>query len=145
MLYRSKACHVFLSHLIIVIIFAFLQIQFGPSEFITRVYGTIGSYNTPSDVVTSITLVTNAGCYGPFGQENGIPFDFPVQGNGSIVGFFGHANLYVDAIGVYVTPSMGTRKEEENVLIYQQFVCALYCVELSYILHYFPLLFSFLS
>uniref|UniRef100_I1R0K5 Jacalin-type lectin domain-containing protein n=1 Tax=Oryza glaberrima TaxID=4538 RepID=I1R0K5_ORYGL len=90
-------------------------IQFGPSEFITRVYGTIGSYNTPSDVVTSITLVTNAGCYGPFGQENGIPFDFPVQGNGSIVGFFGHANLYVDAIGVYVTPSMGTRKEEENV------------------------------
>uniref|UniRef100_A0A0E0MFV6 Jacalin-type lectin domain-containing protein n=1 Tax=Oryza punctata TaxID=4537 RepID=A0A0E0MFV6_ORYPU len=90
-------------------------IQFGPSEFVTRVSGTIGSYNTPSDVVTSITLVTNVGCYGPFGQENGIPFDFPVQGNGSIVGFFGHADLYVDAIGVYVTPSMGTMKEEENV------------------------------
>uniref|UniRef100_J3N8Q8 Jacalin-type lectin domain-containing protein n=1 Tax=Oryza brachyantha TaxID=4533 RepID=J3N8Q8_ORYBR len=90
------------------------KIQFGSSEFITRVSGTIGSYNTPSDVVTSITLVTNVGCYGPFGQENGIPFNFPVQGNGRIVGFFGHADLYVDAIGVYVNPCVGTIKEEEE-------------------------------
>uniref|UniRef100_J3N8Q7 Jacalin-type lectin domain-containing protein n=1 Tax=Oryza brachyantha TaxID=4533 RepID=J3N8Q7_ORYBR len=89
-------------------------IQFDPEEFITSVCGTIGSYNTSFDVITSITLVTNIDCYGPFGQENGIPFHFPIQGNGSIVGFFGHADIYVDAIGVYVTPWIGTRTEEEN-------------------------------
>uniref|UniRef100_I1R0K4 Jacalin-type lectin domain-containing protein n=2 Tax=Oryza glaberrima TaxID=4538 RepID=I1R0K4_ORYGL len=89
-------------------------IQFGPSEFLTSVSGTIGSYNTSYDVITSITLVTNVDCYGPFGQEKGISFNFPIQGNGSIVGFFGHAELYVDAIGVYVNPWDGTWKQEEK-------------------------------
>uniref|UniRef100_A0A0E0J9W0 Jacalin-type lectin domain-containing protein n=1 Tax=Oryza nivara TaxID=4536 RepID=A0A0E0J9W0_ORYNI len=89
-------------------------IQFGPSELLTTVSGTFGSYNTSYDVITSITLVTNIGCYGPFGKEKGISFNFPIQGNGSIVGFFGHAELYVDAIGVYVNPWVGIWKQEEK-------------------------------
>ncbi|EEC68267.1 hypothetical protein OsI_36302 [Oryza sativa Indica Group] len=92
-------------------------IQFGPSELLTTVSGTFGSYNTSYDVITSITLVTNIGCYGPFGKEKGISFNFPIQGNGSIVGFFGHAELYIDAIGVYVNPWVGIWKQEEKGII----------------------------
>ncbi|EEE52195.1 hypothetical protein OsJ_34074 [Oryza sativa Japonica Group] len=91
-----------------------IMIQFGPSELLTTVSGTFGSYNTSYDVITSITLVTNIGCYGPFGKEKGISFNFPIQGNGSIVGFFGHAELYIDAIGVYVNPWVGIWKQEEK-------------------------------
>jgi hypothetical protein len=85
---------------------------------LTTVSGTFGSYNTSYDVITSITLVTNIGCYGPFGKEKGISFNFPIQGNGSIVGFFGHAELYIDAIGVYVNPWVGIWKQEEKVLMF---------------------------
>uniref|UniRef100_A0A0E0R942 Jacalin-type lectin domain-containing protein n=1 Tax=Oryza rufipogon TaxID=4529 RepID=A0A0E0R942_ORYRU len=90
----------------------------GPwGELLTTVSGTFGSYNTSYDVITSITLVTNIGCYGPFGKEKGISFNFPIQGNGSIVGFFGHAELYIDAIGVYVNPWVGIWKQEEKGII----------------------------
>ena len=85
------------------ILFLFLlQIQLGPSEILTEVSGTFGQFS--SDVVTSLALVTNAKSYGPFGQEKGTPFHTPAQGNGSIVGFYGRAAWFLDAIGLYVSP-----------------------------------------
>nr|AGT16237.1 Jacalin-like lectin domain containing protein [Saccharum hybrid cultivar R570]AGT16239.1 Jacalin-like lectin domain containing protein [Saccharum hybrid cultivar R570] len=80
-------------------------IELGPSEFLMGAYGTRGPFtNSPADVVTSLTLVTNARSYGPFGHGGGRPFQVPMQGNSSIVGFFGCAGSYIDAIGVYVKP-----------------------------------------
>nr|XP_025877485.1 mannose/glucose-specific lectin-like [Oryza sativa Japonica Group] len=77
-------------------------VKFGSSEFLVRVFGTIGPFRASRCVVTSVTFVTNVRSYGPFGQGGGTPFDVPMQSNGKIVGFFGHARSYVEALGVYV-------------------------------------------
>ncbi|OEL35249.1 hypothetical protein BAE44_0003732 [Dichanthelium oligosanthes] len=76
-------------------------IQLAPLEFIKEVSGTTGVFGGHT-VVTSMTLVTNLQTYGPFGQPNGTSFSVPVPGGSSIVGFFGRAGRYVDAVGVYV-------------------------------------------
>ncbi|OEL30474.1 Mannose/glucose-specific lectin [Dichanthelium oligosanthes] len=92
------------------------KIELGPSEFLTGAYGTTGSFtNAPADVVTSLTLVTNARSYGPFGQGGGIPFQVPMQGNRSIVGFFGRAGSYLNAIGVYVNPEQKAMEQEAGL------------------------------
>jgi hypothetical protein len=52
-------------------------------------------------VITSLTFVTNARSYGPFGEGQGTHFHIPMQSNGHIVGFFGRADRYLNAIGVY--------------------------------------------
>jgi hypothetical protein len=63
---------------------SFVQIELGPSEFLTAVYGTTGPFSdSPSDVVTSLTFVSNAHIYGPLGRGGGVPFQVPMQGNGS--------------------------------------------------------------
>ncbi|XP_051228043.1 disease resistance protein Pik-2-like [Lolium perenne] len=80
-------------------------IQLGPTEFVTQVSGTFGSFGALSNVLTSLTLVTNCGSYGPFGKVHGSPFQTTVKSNGSIVGFFGRAGQFVDALGVYVLSS----------------------------------------
>lgn len=95
-----------------------MQILLGASEFLTEVSGTVGPHNAPSNVITSLLLVTNAGTYGPYGKGSGIPFHTPRQSNPNIVGFFGRADWYVDAIGVYVNSEQKTIKEEEEVLVY---------------------------
>lgn len=77
-----------------------MQIQLGPSETLLKVSGTYGQFS--SDVITSLTLVTNFATYGPFGHGGGTPFRTPAQRNGSIVGFFARAGQRVDAIGVYI-------------------------------------------
>lgn len=80
--------------------FLFIQVLLGSSEFLKEVHGTIGSL--PANIViTSLTFVTNYGCYGPFGREEGTPFRATTQGNGSIVGFFVRAGSDIEAIGVY--------------------------------------------
>lgn len=79
-------------------------IKLGPTEFVTEVSGTFGSFGALSNVLTSLTLVTNCGSYGPFGKRQGSPFKTTMQSNSSIVGFFGRAGQFVDAIGVYVLP-----------------------------------------
>lgn len=81
-----------------------LQIHLGPSEYLIKVSGTIGSCFALSNLITSLTFVTNAASYGPFGEGGGDPFVFPVQSNSSVVGFFGRAGAYIDAIGFYVRP-----------------------------------------
>ena len=85
------------------ILFLFLlQIQLGPSEFLTGVSGTIGPFRNLLNVITSLTFVTNnARSYGPFGKGRGTPFHTQMQNNGRIVGFFGRSSQYLNAIGVY--------------------------------------------
>ncbi|KAI4974475.1 hypothetical protein ZWY2020_047755 [Hordeum vulgare] len=73
-------------------------INLGPSEYLIKVSGRLTNH------ITSLTFVTNAASYGPFGEGGGDPFVFPVQSNNSIVGFFCRAGLYLDAIGFYVRP-----------------------------------------
>lgn len=68
-----------------------------------EVSGTIGRFaNSRSNVITSLTLVTNEDRYGHFGTERGDPFCTTLQTNCSIVGFFARASRYMHAIGVYV-------------------------------------------
>ncbi|XP_020408040.1 uncharacterized protein [Zea mays] len=78
--------------------------QLAGSEFLTGVSGSIGTFNGHANVITSLTFVTNARSYGPFGRGRGTSFHIPVQGNGCIVGFFGRSGRYLNAIGVYTAP-----------------------------------------
>uniref|UniRef100_A0A0D9XIC6 Jacalin-type lectin domain-containing protein n=1 Tax=Leersia perrieri TaxID=77586 RepID=A0A0D9XIC6_9ORYZ len=78
-------------------------IKLGESEVVTEVSGTIGLFHGLPNVITSLSIVTNVRCYGPFGNAMGTPFATPMLGsNNSIVGFYGRSGSYVDAIGVYV-------------------------------------------
>ena len=119
-----------------------MQICLGPSEYITEVRGTIGPYTTPnSNLITSLKLVTNVASYGPFGQGEGTPFHIPAQSNNSIVGFFGRAGWYVDAIGVYINDQdMEKTKHKEKVLI----TLYVYIVLRTYIVIYCVFLLFFL-
>ncbi|KAI4985455.1 hypothetical protein ZWY2020_018085 [Hordeum vulgare] len=89
-------------------------VQLGSSEFLTGVRGTTDPFVDASGdvVVTSLTLITNASTYGPFGEGRGTPFQIPMWGKGSIVGFFGRAESYVNAVGVYVNPDQEAMEEE---------------------------------
>ncbi|KAF2933582.1 hypothetical protein DAI22_04g094600 [Oryza sativa Japonica Group] len=82
--------------------------ELGPLEFLTGICGTMGPFSEApdGDVVTSLTLITNARRCGPFGRGGGTPFQIPMRGNGSIVGFFGCADSFVHAIGVYANPHL---------------------------------------
>ncbi|KAF8700221.1 hypothetical protein HU200_034600 [Digitaria exilis] len=82
----------------------------GPSEFLTGISGTIDSYEDQSQVITSLMLVTNARSYGPFGRTQGTPFQVPLQSNGCIVGFFGRADQYLNAVGVYTNHNAGVAR-----------------------------------
>jgi hypothetical protein len=65
--------------------------------------GTVGSFGTLRNVITSLAFVTNLErSYGPFGQGGGTQFKVPVERNGGIVGFFGYAGSHVEALGVYI-------------------------------------------
>lgn len=87
------------------------RIVLQPTEFLTVVSGTIGPYDSaPAGVIKSLTFITTAGRYGPFGEEKGTPFQIPVQSNGSIVGFFARAGWYLDAFGIYVKPMQETEE-----------------------------------
>lgn len=78
-------------------------IRLGSFEFLTGVSGTVGSFGTIPNVITSLMFTTNMGnSYGPLGQGGGTPFRIPVENNGCIVGFFGRAGSCVEALGVYI-------------------------------------------
>ncbi|KAJ4778984.1 Mannose-binding lectin superfamily protein [Rhynchospora pubera] len=72
------------------------EFDLGPAEYITSVKGHYGS-----DMVRSITFETNLGAYGPYGKEEGIPFELPAVA-GKIIGFHALSGSYLYAIGVYV-------------------------------------------
>ena len=91
------------------------QINLGPSEVITEVCGTIGPADfAPGGVMKSLTIRTTAGWYGPFGEVEGTPFRIPVRDNGNIVGFFARAGWCIDALGIYVKPSLETQVQTNS-------------------------------
>ncbi|KAK0598690.1 hypothetical protein LWI29_037039 [Acer saccharum] len=70
-----------------------------PKEYLTSISGTHHSYKK-QHVIESICFHTNKMTYGPFGGTQGSPFDLPLKDR-DIVGFYGRASNYIDAIGVY--------------------------------------------
>lgn len=82
-----------------------MQIRLGRFNHIKGISGTFAPFDKPpSSVMTSLTIFTNTDSeiYGPFGQGGGTQFTVPVETNGSVVGFFGRAGSYLDALGVYI-------------------------------------------
>ncbi|KAL4650067.1 hypothetical protein ACB092_01G060200 [Castanea dentata] len=73
-----------------------------PREFLTNISGYHGSMilRGPT-VVKSITFYTNKKKYGPFGDEQGVPFSSGSI-DGIIVGFHGRKGWFVESIGVHV-------------------------------------------
>ncbi|XP_078167872.1 jacalin-related lectin 19-like isoform X2 [Carex rostrata] len=76
------------------------EIYFQDDEYIKSVRGYVGYFG---DIFTvrSLQLITNLKSYGPYGKEEGIPFELSTCG-GKIIGFHGCSGAYLDAIGVYV-------------------------------------------
>jgi hypothetical protein len=74
-----------------------MQINFGEKEDACVSGTTDGTY------VTSLTFVTSAGKYGPYGAQSEIgfgTFSFPYN----VIGFFGRCSDKLDAIGAYEIP-----------------------------------------
>ncbi|XP_062097348.1 jacalin-related lectin 3-like [Humulus lupulus] len=73
-----------------------------PHEYLTHISGYYGSLilRGPT-VIKSLTFFTNKKKYGPFGDEQGLPFSSG-QKDGIVVGFHGKQGWFVDSIGVHV-------------------------------------------
>jgi hypothetical protein len=54
-----------------------------------------------SFAVRSLTFVGNRRSFGPYGQEDGVPFALPAAG-GKILGFHARSGRRLDALGTYV-------------------------------------------
>lgn len=81
-------------------------IVFAPGETLTKVSGTI-NYFEGNFAITSLTLATNLTTYETLGKgkDSGSEFSFPSKDGDIVVGFFGRAGLFLDAIGVYTRPN----------------------------------------
>ncbi|KAI3727296.1 hypothetical protein L1987_67109 [Smallanthus sonchifolius] len=53
-------------------------------------------------VIRSLTLKSNRRTFGPFGVEEGTPFNF-LANAGHIVGFYGRSGWFLDSIGFYLS------------------------------------------
>nr|XP_043618547.1 probable receptor-like protein kinase At5g59700 [Erigeron canadensis] len=77
------------------------EVMLDDDEEIIEIKGSIGTRGG-NTVITSLTFVTNyMTTHGPFGQESECVFSIP-WGNGSLVGFYGFAGDFIDAIGIYL-------------------------------------------
>ncbi|XP_078150021.1 agglutinin-like isoform X2 [Carex rostrata] len=76
------------------------KIEFEEDEYIKSVRGYVG-YFGDLFIVRSLQLITNKKTHGPYGKEEGTPFELDELG-GTIIGFHGRSGAYLDAIGVYV-------------------------------------------
>lgn len=72
-----------------------------PYEILTHITGFYGPTMISSNIIKSLTFYTTKGKYGPFGEEQGLPFNSKSK-EGMIVGFHGRKALFLDAIGVQV-------------------------------------------
>ncbi|KAM3271516.1 hypothetical protein ACQJBY_041985 [Aegilops geniculata] len=85
------------------------KIKFGEEEFLTKISGKFGPYScSQSDVITSLTFITNQEKHGPFGligKDAGDPFCIKLESNWSVVGFFARAERFIHAIGIYARPN----------------------------------------
>ncbi|TVU22011.1 hypothetical protein EJB05_31687, partial [Eragrostis curvula] len=77
-------------------------IRLGAFEHLKGIIGTFGPFDAAGNIITSLTITTNLRRYGPFGRGGGTEFTVPVEVHGSVVGFFGRAGTYLDALGVYI-------------------------------------------
>ncbi|KAK1603529.1 hypothetical protein QYE76_000100 [Lolium multiflorum] len=71
-----------------------------PDEHFTSVVGHYGEFDG-SFAVRSLTFVGNRRSFGPYGQEDGVPFALPAAG-GKILGFHARSGRRLDALGTYV-------------------------------------------
>ncbi|KAD4179624.1 hypothetical protein E3N88_28215 [Mikania micrantha] len=78
------------------------EVLFDGDEKITCINGTIGTRDG-HEVISSLSFQTNKGTHGPFGCATNYVFSI-LWDEGSIVGFYGLADNYIDAIGVHVKP-----------------------------------------
>ncbi|KAJ1685031.1 hypothetical protein LUZ63_016421 [Rhynchospora breviuscula] len=76
------------------------EINLEIKEYITKVRGHIAPWGNTLQV-RSLKFETNLNSYGPYGTQEGTPFELPAMG-GRIIGFFARAGSMVEAIGVYV-------------------------------------------
>ncbi|KAK1660324.1 hypothetical protein QYE76_048483 [Lolium multiflorum] len=70
------------------------------NEYLTNVKGYVGMFNGYT-CVRSLTFVSNLRSYGPFGKEEGMPFQLPAV-SGKILGFHARSGGHLDALGTYV-------------------------------------------
>ncbi|XP_040260293.1 horcolin [Aegilops tauschii subsp. strangulata] len=78
-------------------------INLDATNYVTEISGTVGKFGT-DDIVTSLKIVTSKGVTKTYGSGTGTPFRVPVLDGGKIVGFFGRAGAFLDAIGFYISP-----------------------------------------
>ncbi|XP_023770004.1 mannose/glucose-specific lectin-like [Lactuca sativa] len=76
------------------------EVHFEGDEEITEVGGAIGNRGG-NLVISLLSFKTNKRTYGPFGCATENVFSLPWH-KGSLVGFYGLAGYYIDAIGVYL-------------------------------------------
>ncbi|CAH9095269.1 unnamed protein product [Cuscuta epithymum] len=75
----------------------------GTSERLIGISGTHGFFS-PNVVIKSIAFRTNLNVYGPYGSNDGAPFEYVVEKGGKIVGLHGRCGWLVDSIGVHYCP-----------------------------------------
>ncbi|KAG2558248.1 hypothetical protein PVAP13_8NG124601, partial [Panicum virgatum] len=76
-------------------------ITLAPFESIKQVLGTTDIVGGET-VVTSLTFISNARTYGPFGETKGSAFSSQIPGNKPVAGFHARAGASVNALGVYI-------------------------------------------
>ncbi|XP_073108273.1 mannose/glucose-specific lectin isoform X2 [Elaeis guineensis] len=77
-----------------------VEIDLGTNNNLKAISGYYGNYHGII-VIRSLTFETTTGTYGPYGQEEGTAFSLPLKA-GKVVGFFGHAGQWLDALGFYL-------------------------------------------
>ena len=76
-------------------------IDLGPTEYIKEISGTFGRVgNMANIVITSLRFLTNENNEYNSGCATGEAFKIQLH-EGSILGFFGRAGDFLDAIGIY--------------------------------------------
>jgi len=75
-------------------------IDLGPAEYIKEISGTFGRLGNMANIVTSLRFLTNENNEYNSGCATGEAFKIQLH-EGSILGFFGRAGDFLDAIGIY--------------------------------------------
>ncbi|GJY00461.1 F-box/FBD/LRR-repeat protein isoform X1 [Tanacetum coccineum] len=82
-----------------------IKLQF-PEEVLISVSGHYGPVvYGGGPVIRSLTFKSNRRTYGPFGVEEGTPFNFMTNG-GHIVGFYGRGGWFIDSLGFVLAPKI---------------------------------------
>ncbi|KAK8947202.1 Myrosinase-binding protein-like [Platanthera zijinensis] len=77
-----------------------------------------------SEVISSLTFLTNRKEYGPYGSTKGTFFSFKTS-NGEIIGFHGTSGDYLNSIGCHVKPVMpvvNRKKVKDIVFFFNMFI-----------------------